>query len=223
MQLASWVRTLSYCGVFLGVLLSGTDAGALGLSTRKQEANRPGKDRLAEPKKGNVDVAEEAEEEPKKKRRLDASLERVVAGILKSQPEIVALRKEIKNLQADVRILKELEGTQDGRKAERDVPKLEKKIARYAKKLEGLVGKLVQPLEREMEKLRAEEGKLSDKISSREEKGRSADKFHREMDILQPKLRKVGDSIDALEFLADVAEDDDEGDGKDDDKGDEKE
>ncbi len=148
---------------------------------------------------------------PGKVGKLNPRVQQQLDAFLKKNRKVAQYRKKIADAQAEIRLLEGAQTRRERRRAEREIPKLEKKIEHYKARLERELGKLRTPIERELTKLKDKEAAYQNKAMALEEKGRNADRYRQKIDALQPDIRRLSDQISTLDAAGDVEEPEEEG------------
>ena len=173
---------------------------------KKGDDRKGGAERAADRKgKGGKEDTEKAEKKPLGKP--DEIMEKTIDSVEQQFPKIAELRKEIADLQSDLLQLKDVTGTRERKKAEQDIPKVERKLANAVEKLEKEVAKVSAPDEEAMAKLKQQEEDLVKKLDAIQSKGRSSEKLDQELDGLRVRKRQLEDRLTAFEYLGQIEED----------------
>jgi hypothetical protein len=167
---------LAAIGLLLAPVLRAADPAPV--PAKAADADKPAKAEKADKKAAKAkkdDVAPAKEKAEAAVSGLPAGVEEEM--VKKAYPELYKMKEKTLILGADIRALN-ADGTSKGKKkAEKDVPKLEKRFKTMLDKLTKEYEKQLKPVDAEKETLVAQEAELSTKISDAESAGKKNEKL----------------------------------------------
>lgn len=167
---------LAAIGLLLAPVLRAADPAPV--PAKAADAEKPAKTEKADKKAAKVkkdDVAPAKEKAAAAVSGLPAGVDEET--VKKAYPELYKMKEKTLVLGADIRALN-ADGTSKGKKkAEKDIPKLEKRFKTMLDKLTKEYEKQLKPVDAEKEALVAQEAELSTKISEAESAGKKNEKL----------------------------------------------
>jgi len=160
---------LAAIGLLLAPVLRAADAPA-----KAADTDKPAKtEKAAKAKKSDVAPAKEkAEAAPS---GLPAGVDEEM--VKKAYPELYKMKEKLLTMEADIKALNADETGKGKKKAEKDIPKLEKRFKTLLDKLTKEYEKQLKPVDTEKETLVTQDAELSTKISEAESAGKKNDKL----------------------------------------------
>ncbi|MBT3379482.1 MAG: hypothetical protein HN742_42815 [Lentisphaerae bacterium] len=114
-------------------------------------------------------------------------------------PDLLKLRLELDELYAHYRQLKLTFGTRAARIAAKQTPRLKRTLEKKGLALKKLHEKALAPLTSQTERIKKDEGKLLERISKLEDRGRDTSKYDAELDKIVARLEELETATETVE------------------------
>lgn len=124
--------------------------------------------------------------------------------VKKAYPELFKMKEKLLTMGADIRALKAAETTKDKKKADKELPKLEKKFKTLLDRLTKDYEKQLKPVDDEKQTLVTQDAELSTKISEAESAGKKTDKLTTLKNDLTKRLEANEQKATLLHWLTSI-------------------
>ncbi len=128
--------------------------------------------------------------------------EDVAAKAVEACPELLALRQNVDRTYARYLEMSSTRGLTKRKKAQRELPALEKQIDKCLQKMEAMCVRELRPEKKRQSELQEAENKLLDRLDRLAERGRDTEKERAKLDALGQRLEAIEEKIEVLETVA---------------------